>query len=117
MTSKDSYYQKECNKVDASCVNAYQKLKLDDQDPSKLILESSWDDTEVDLEPAVKNAETLTHLHLSPESTPEALQYDPERGEPDCIHGDDLSRGGRLSLAQFEKGFCIQLFRPLFAKG
>lgn len=98
MTSKDSYYQKECNKIDASCINAYLELKLDDQDPSKLILEHSWGDTSVDLEPAVKDAETVTHMYLSPEEDPVALQYDPERGEPDCIHGDDLSRIISLSL-------------------
>lgn len=98
MTSKDSYYQKECNKIDASCINAYLKFKLDDQDPSHLILENSWEDTDIDLEPAVKDAETLTHLFLSPEEDPEALQYNPERGEPDCIHGDDLSRIISLSL-------------------
>lgn len=98
MTSKDSYYQKECNKIDASCVNAYLELKLDDQDPSKLILENPWNDTSVDLEPAVKDAETVTHMYLSPEEDPVALQYDPERGEPDCIHGDDLSRIISLSL-------------------
>lgn len=98
MTSKDSYYQKECNKIDASCINAYLKFKLDDQDPSRLILENSWEDTDIDLEPAVKDAETLTHLFLSPEEDPEALQYNPERGEPDCIHGDDLSRIISLSL-------------------
>lgn len=98
MTSKDSYYQKECNKIDASCINAYLELKLDDQDPSKLILENPWNDTSVDLEPAVKDAETVTHMYLSPEEDPVALQYDPERGEPDCIHGDDLSRIISLSL-------------------
>lgn len=98
MTSKDSYYQKECNKIDASCINAYLELKLYDQDPSKLILENPWNDTSVDLEPAVKDAETVTHMYLSPEEDPVALQYDPERGEPDCIHGDDLSRIISLSL-------------------
>lgn len=98
MPSKDSFYQKECNKIDASCINAYLELKLDDQDPSKLILDHSWGETSVDLEPAVKNAETVTHMYLSPAENPVALQYDPERGEPDCIHGDDLSRIISLSL-------------------
>lgn len=98
MTSKDDYYQKECNKIDPNCVSAYLELKLDDQDPSKLILDSSWGETSVDLEPAVKDAETVTHMYLSPEEDPVALQYDPERGEPDCIHGDDLSRIISLSL-------------------
>ena len=98
MTSKDSYYQKECNKIDANCVNAYLELKLDDQDPSKLILDHSWGETSVDLGPAVKGSETVTHMYLSPAEAPVALQYDPERGEPDCIHGDDLSRIISLSL-------------------
>lgn len=98
MTNKDSFYQKECNKIDASCINAYLELKLDDQDPSKLILDHSWGETSVDLEPAVKNAETVTHMYLSPAENPVALQYDPERGEPDCINGDDLSRIISLSL-------------------
>ena len=64
MTSKDSYYQKECNKIDANCINAYLELKLDDQDPSKLILDHSWGETSVDLEPAVKGAETI-QLHYN----------------------------------------------------
>lgn len=98
MPSKDYYYQKPCNKIDASCINAYLELKLDDQDPSKLILDHSWGETSVDLEPAVKNAETVTHMYLSPTENPVALQYDPERGEPDCIHGDDLSRIISLKL-------------------
>lgn len=98
MTSKDSYYQKECDKIDASCVNAYLEFSLDDQDPSILTLKNSWGDTSIDLEPAVKDGETVTHMFLSPEESPEAIQYDPERGEPDCIHGDDLSRIISLSL-------------------
>lgn len=98
MTSKDSYYQKECNKIDANCINAYLELKLDDQDPSKLILDHSWGETSVDLGPAVQGSETVTHMYLSPAEAPVALQYDPERGEPDCIHGDDLSRIISLSL-------------------
>lgn len=98
MTSKDSYYQKECNKIDANCINAYLELKLDDQDPSKLILDHSWGETSVDLGPAVQGSETVTHMYLSPAEAPVALQYDPERGEPDCIHGDDLSRIISLGL-------------------
>ncbi len=93
MTSRDEYFHKECEKIDASDVNAYLELRLDDQDPKKLILDSSWGETSVDLTDAVKAAETVTHLSLVPDcDEPTSLQYDPERGDPDCISGDDLSR-------------------------
>lgn len=94
MTSIDEFYRNECNKIDAArCVDAYLKLKLDEENPVNLILESSWGETTVDLTDAIKAGETLTHLFLNPEcDEPVALQYNPERGEPDCIHGDDLSR-------------------------
>ena len=93
MTSIDEYFRKECEKIDASDVNAYLELRLDDQDPKKLILDSSWGETSVDLTDAVKAAETVTHLSLVPScDEPVSLQYDPERGDPDCITGDDLSR-------------------------
>lgn len=93
MTSRDEYFHKECEKIDASDVNAYLELRLDDQEPQKLILDSSWGETSVDLTDAVKAAETVTHLSLVPNcDEPVSLQYDPERGDPDCITGDELSR-------------------------
>lgn len=93
MTSRDEYFHKECEKIDASDVNAYLELRLDGQDPKELILDSSWGETSVDLTDAVKAAETVTHLSLVPNcDEPVSLQYDPERGDPDCISGDDLSR-------------------------
>lgn len=93
MTSIDEYYRKECEKIDASDINAYLELRLDDQDPTKLILDSSWGETSVNLTDTVKAAETVTHLSLVPDcDEPTSLQYDPERGDPDCITGDDLSR-------------------------
>lgn len=93
MTNIDSFYRKECNKIDARCVNAYLELKLDKEDPINLILDSSWGESKVDLTDAVKAGETLTKLFLTPEcGDPISLQYNPERGEPNCIHGDDLSR-------------------------
>ncbi len=92
MSSIDEYYRKECEKISASDVNAYLELKLDDREPNKLILDSSWGETEVDLTDAVKTAETVTHMYLSPVQSPVSLQYDPERGQPDCITGDALSR-------------------------
>lgn len=93
-TPIDSFYHKECAKIDAArCVDAYLQLKLDPENPVNLILESSWEETSVDLTDAIKAGETLTHLFLSPDcGDPVALQYNPERGDPDCIHGDDLSR-------------------------
>lgn len=92
MTSLDEYNRYECEKLDANLVDAYWKLSLDEEDKTKLTLSGSWDDTSVDLTPAIKAGETNTHLHLSPEEAPTALQFDRERGEPDCITGDELSR-------------------------
>lgn len=92
MTNIDEYYRKECDKIDAQCVNAYAELKTDEQKPTELTIETSWGENTVDLSNAVKAAETNTHMHLSPEGGPVALQFDPERGEADCIHGDELSR-------------------------
>jgi hypothetical protein len=99
MPSKDYYYQKPCNKIDASCINAYLELKLDDQDPSKLhpstTLGARLAST---LNRPLKTLRQLLTCIFSPAENPVALQYDPERGEPDCIHGDDLSRIISLSL-------------------
>lgn len=93
MTNIDQFYRKECNKIDARCVNAYLELKLDEENPVNLILNSPWEQTSVDLTDAVKAAETVTHLFLTPDcGEPLSLQYNPERGDPDCITGDALSR-------------------------
>ena len=93
MTNIDQFYRKECNKIDARCVNAYLELKLDEENPVNLILNSPWEQTSVDLTDAVKAAETVTHLFLTPDcGEPLSLQYNPERGDPDCITGDELSR-------------------------
>lgn len=92
MTSSDDYYRKECAKIDARDVNAYLEFKLDDRDPSTLILENPWGDASIDLTPAVKDAETVTHLTLEPENNPTALCFEREDGEVDQISGDALSR-------------------------
>lgn len=93
MTNIDQFFRKECNKIDARCVNAYLELKLDSEDPINLILDSSWGETSVDLTDAIKAGETNTHLFLSPDCGDKtSLQYNPERGGPDCIPGDELSR-------------------------
>ena len=88
----DGFYSKECNKIDPTCVNAYLDMYLSEEDPTHLVLDTSWGKVETDLTPAIKAGETLTYLHLSPANNPEYLQYDGEDGVPQCIHGDDLSR-------------------------
>lgn len=98
MTNIDEFYHKECDKIDANCIDAYLELELDEDDPSKLIIKSPWsqdDDGEylwLDLTPAIKDGETVTHMYLSPEDTPVALAFDTEDGTQDCINGEDLSR-------------------------
>lgn len=92
MTNIDEYYKRECEKIDANDVNAYAEIRLDDKEPTNLTLETSWGESTVDLTPAIKAGETLTSLELSPAEAPVALQFNAERGEPNCINGDDLSR-------------------------
>lgn len=89
-----------CDKIDALDVNAYFELFLDPINPAILKLDTSWGCTAVDLTPAVKQSETITHLFLTPEKNPTALQYNREDygrdgvedGGLDCIPGDELSR-------------------------
>lgn len=96
MISSKELYPNVCQKIDPWCVDAYFNLKLDGLDPSTLILENSWGETEIDLTPAVQDAETVTHLNL----TDSALQFNREdygrelapNGGVDCIGGDALSR-------------------------
>lgn len=92
MTCPYDFNHKDCKKIDAQCVDAYMELKLDELHPEELILGNSWEDSVVDLTPAVKAAETTTHLFLTPEDNPVALQYNAEHNAIDCINGDDLSR-------------------------
>lgn len=82
----------DCNKIDARCVNAAIEADLDPDLPNIFRLRTSWGNTDIDLTPAVKAAETLTTLYLSPTLNPNCLVYEPERGDNICIHGDDLSR-------------------------
>lgn len=92
MTIIDGFYNKECNKIDPSCINAFFELGLSEENPTELYLDNSWGKTSVDLLPAIKAGETMTYLKLAPAANPEYLEYDPEDGIPQCIHGDDLSR-------------------------
>lgn len=86
------YNYKDCEKFDGRQINAFVEASLNNEDPTKLEVETTWGDSEVDLTPAVKAAETVTSLELAPETTPTALQFNREDGGVDCISGDDLSR-------------------------
>lgn len=111
MTDIKEYFTKGCPKMDASAISAFHELSLGDQHPEELTLTTSWDETTVDLTPAVKAAETTTHMHLSPNGegeTPTALQFDGEHGSVDCISGDDLS--GIISLSKLKD---VEPGRPL----
>lgn len=92
MTNIDEFYRKECQKIDANCIDAYVDYHLDEENPAGLCVETSWGGDCLDLTPIVKVAETVTTLHLSPEEDPNCLVYEREDGQSDCIHGDDLSR-------------------------
>lgn len=92
MTNIDEFYRKECQKIDADCIDAYVDYHLDEENPAGLCVETSWGGGCLDLTPIVKAAETVTTLHLSPEEDPNCLVYEREDGQSDCIHGDDLSR-------------------------
>lgn len=92
MTCPKDFNQKECERIDAQCVDAYFELSLDDVNPQFLTLGNSWKDTTVDLTPAIQAGETLTELFLTPSDTPTALQYNAEHGVIYCIPGEDLAR-------------------------
>lgn len=97
MTSITQLNNSGCEKIDALEVDAYFKLKLNEENTNLLELETSWGTTSVDLSPFVKNNETITTLFITEDG---ALQYNREdygregapNGGVDCIHGDKLSR-------------------------
>ena len=84
-------YEK-CEKLDACAVDAYVSLALDPENPTGVVLDSSWGTIRLDLESIVKAGETITHMELVPENNPTAIRYTRESGEVDCITGDELSR-------------------------
>ena len=91
-TPIENFNQKECCKIDPLSVNAYTDLYLDPENPTGVILETSWGTVKVDLKSIVKAGETITHLYLAPEDEPEGLCYESEDGHKDYIPGDELSR-------------------------
>ena len=92
MSNIDEFYHKDCEKIDANCVNAYVDYHLDEENPAGLCVNTSWGGNCLDLTSIVKAAETVTSLELTPTENPTCLTFNREDGQADCIHGDDLSR-------------------------
>lgn len=91
MTNIDFFNRKDCEKIDANCVNAYVDFKLDPENPTGICLDTSWGGDCLDLTELVKAAETCTSLYLSPAEDPNCLVYEGEC-ENFCITGDELAR-------------------------
>lgn len=83
----------ECEMIDGKTrVKAYTDLRLDPDNPTGVILDTTWGEVHLDLKSVVKNGETITHLKLSPADNPTVLRYEREDGGVDCITGEELSR-------------------------
>lgn len=93
-TPIEDFNRKECCLIDALKVNAYTDIMLDPDNPTGIILDTSWGTVKLDLLSIVKAGETVTHLRL----TPTGLCYEREDGETEFISGDDLSRVISLQL-------------------
>ena len=91
LTNIDFFNRKDCEKIDANCVNAYVDFKLDPENPTGICLDTSWGGDCLDLTELVKAAETCTSLYLSPAEDPNCLVYEGEC-ETFCITGDELAR-------------------------
>lgn len=87
-TPIEQFNQKPCCKLDALLVNAYVDITLDPDNPTGIILDTSWGTIKLDLKTIVKAGETITHLRL----VEDGLCYEREDGETEFISGDDLSR-------------------------
>lgn len=98
MTNITEFNTVPCPKINALDVDAFLGLSLDPLSLTTLNLESSWGVTGLDLTPAIKAGETITHLFLTPSENPNALQFNREdygvAGAPangiDCITGVEL---------------------------
>ena len=91
LTNVDYFNRRDCDKIDAKCVNAYVDFHLDPENPTGICLDTSWGGDCLDLTDIVKEAETCTSLYLSPVDNPNCLVYEGEC-ENFCITGDELSR-------------------------
>lgn len=92
LSNVDFFNNKECNKIDPQCINAYFEYDLDPDNPTNLKIDTPWGGKSLDLTSIVKAAETVTALYIGPEDDPSCLIFEREDGQSDCIHGDDLSR-------------------------
>lgn len=94
-----SFNRKECELIPGAKVAAYVELSLDPENPTGVILDSTWGESKVDLTTVVKAGETITRLYLAPETgAPQGICYEKEDGTTDYISGDELSRIVSLQL-------------------
>lgn len=100
----------ECEMIDGKTrVKAYTDIYLDPENPTGIILDTTWGKVHLDLKDIVKSGETITHLKLSPEDDPTVIRYEREDGGIDCITGEELSRIIYLRyLADVEQGHTLQ---------
>ena len=91
LTNIDHFNHKECEKIDAKCVNAFVDFHIDPDSLTTLCLDTSWGGDCLDLTDLVRAAQTCTSLYLSPAEDPNCLVYEGEC-ETFCITGDELSR-------------------------
>lgn len=98
VTPITSLNRKECELIPGTKIAAYVDIKLDPENPTGIVLESTWGEIHLDLRNIVKNGETITRLYLAPEENPTVLKYEREDGQIDCITGDELSRIISLQL-------------------
>ena len=87
-TPIEDFNRKECCLIDAAKVNAYIDIALDPDNPTGIILDTSWGTIKLDLKSIVKAGETITTLEL----VEDGLCYHKEDGTTDFISGDALSR-------------------------
>lgn len=97
----NDFNKQECKPfIDPLDVNAYFSFMTSDNEPTTFYLDNSWGCTGINIGPLIKNGETITHLFLTPEQEPTALQYNREdygrelvpNSGIDCIPGNQLSR-------------------------
>ena len=92
-TPLENFNVNECEMIDGKTrVKAYTDLYLDPENPTGIVLDTTWGEVHLDLKDVVKNGETITHLKLYPAENPTVLRYEREDGGIDCITGEELSR-------------------------
>lgn len=109
-TPIESFSVNECGKIDGKTrVNAYTDLYLDPDNPTGVVLDTTWGEVHLDLKDVVKNGETITRLELYPTDAPTVLRFHREDGGIDCITGEELSKIVYLRyLADVEQGHTLK---------